>query len=89
MEILLVVLIALYALINIRVTKKINKALYFNEESRKLHKKIIWILPFLGALLTRGSWNEKKENDIEISTKSSKKINKSSFYESGQGMHGA
>ena len=88
MEIFLILLLALYAIINIRVTKKIDEALYLNEKSRKLHKKIIWILPFLGALLTKDSWQEQKGNDIEITTKSSKKINKSSFYESGQGIHG-
>ena len=77
----------LYVFINIYVTKRINKALYLKEERRRLHKKFIWYLPFIGPLIIRGFWKTREDKDLEVMTKSKRKIDKSNYTESGTGMY--
>lgn len=71
----LVGLVLFYIGVNIYVLQKINKAIYLKEERRSLHKVIIWVIPFLGALLLRGFW--KKNNDqLDVMTKKDRKSTK-------------
>ena len=87
MNLFLVMIAIIYLSLNIYVTRKINKACYLNEERRKLHKRFIWMLPFLGPLIIKSFWQEKEKDGLEIMTKDKRKIDKSSFYESGSGMY--
>lgn len=70
----LVGLALLYIVVNIYVLRKINKAAYLKEERRSLHKVIIWVIPFLGALLLRGFW--KKVIGIKVVIKKDRKVNR-------------
>lgn len=76
MEILLILAIGFYVGINLRVTKKINNANYLKENRRKLHKKIIWILPFLGPLLIKSFWQKKKNEASDAMIKGKRKLDK-------------
>ena len=87
MEYLAAAIAIVYILLNIYVTRKINKAYYLKEERRKLHKIFIWIIPFLGPLMIKSFWQEKKNETMEVMTKDKRKIDKSSYYESGSGMY--
>ena len=81
-------LVLVYVLVNLYVTKKINKALYLKEERREYHKKFIWYVPFLGPLIIRGFWKTQKETEMEIMTKNKRKKAKGSFHESEKGFEG-
>ncbi len=80
--------ILIYILLNVFVTKRINKSYYLSEEMRSLHKKFIWFLPFLGPLLIKNFWRKPKTNNIQINTKTQRDKNAKydGFYESGQGV---
>lgn len=90
MEIYLIILITLlvYYFFTLYVQRRIGKSLYLDEKRRILHKKMIWILPFLGPIIIRGFWKKRKEKKLEVMTKSKRKIDKSNFYESGKGILG-
>ncbi len=76
MEVFIVLLVIIYITINLRVMKKIDSAYYLKEERRKLHKKFIWMLPFLGPLLIKSFWQHKKNKGSDVMTKSKRKISK-------------
>lgn len=80
--------ILIYILLNVFVTKRINKSYYLSEEMRSLHKKFIWFLPFLGPLLIKNFWRKPKTNYVQINTKTQRDKNAkyNGFYESGQGV---
>lgn len=80
--------ILIYILLNVFVTKRINKSYYLSEEMRSLHKKFIWFLPFLGPLLIKNFWRKPKTNYVQINTKTQRNKNAkyNGFYESGQGV---
>lgn len=82
-------IIIVYLFVTIYVSKRIDKSLYFSEQRRELHKKIIWIIPFLGSLILISFWKKRKTRNLEIFTKKKRKIDKSHFYESGKGIWGA
>jgi hypothetical protein len=84
-ELILIIIIAIYILFTLFVRKKIVAAYYLKEERRRLHKKLIWFIPFLGPLMLRAFWKERKEN-IEVKTKFTRKKDRSGFYESGIGI---
>lgn len=67
MEIIILISFSLYVILNIVITQKINQAYYVKEERRTLHKKLIWILPFIGPLLIKSHW--KKSKELEVMTK--------------------
>jgi hypothetical protein len=77
----------LYIVFNLYVTKKINKASYLSQERRGLHKKLIWIIPFVGPLLIIGFWRNEKEVKFETMTKDKRDKEKGDFYESGIGLN--
>ena len=86
--IIILTAIVVYFFFTFYVYGRINKSLYLNESRRKLHKKFIWIVPFIGPLIIRGFWKKRKEKDLEIMNKYNRKIDKSNFYESGKGIFG-
>lgn len=83
--IILGMLLAILVAYNVHVTKRINHAFYMNESRRKLHKRFIWFLPFLGALLIKGYWKKDKDEPFAM-TKKDRKQDKSSFYDCGIGI---
>lgn len=87
-KITLALLILLYVLLNLYVTKRINKADYLQEDRRSLHKKFIWVLPFLGPLAIRGFWRKKKEEGLEVMTKDKRKSGKSNMSDNWQDTTG-
>lgn len=86
MALALIALLA-YILLNVFVTKRINKSYYIDEEMRSFHKKFSWFLPFLGPLLIKNFWRKPKKTTIQINTKIQRDKNTTydGFYESGQG----
>jgi len=86
-KIMISILILVYFIFTYYVRIRINKSLYLTEKRRSLHKKFIWILPFLGPLIIRGFW-KKKEKGLNVMTKQKRKFDKSNFYESGKGIFG-
>ena len=86
-EILLGVPLA-YVLLNLWVTKKIERAKYYKEERKALHKRVIWMVPFLGPLMLRGFWKDRGKAKMEIITKVKRKITQGGFYESHKGYPG-
>ena len=83
---ILIVIGTVYVLLNIFVTIRINKSDYLNEERRKLHRRLIWLFPFLGPLLISGFWTKSKPK-LETMTKEKREKNKGNFYESGIGLN--
>ena len=77
---------AVYIILNLYVTGRINKSYYLNEERRGLHKKLIWIIPFIGPLLIIGFWTKRKIKS-ETMTKNEREKKKGDFYESGIGLN--
>jgi hypothetical protein len=84
----LIIIGAIYILLNLYVTRRINKSYYLNGERRELHKKLIWIIPFIGPLLIRGFWKMEKNKKIKTITKEEREKKKGDFYESGIGLYG-
>ncbi len=86
---LALIALLIYILLNVFVTKRLNKSYYLSEEMRTLHKKFIWFLPFLGPLLIKNFWRKQKSKNIQINTKTQRDKNAKydGFYESGQGVH--
>lgn len=78
-----IIFLAIYILLNLYVTKRINKAYYVQEERRKFHKKFIWFVPLLGPFLIRGFWQAGKNKPIETVTKEERKKEDGAFHESG------
>ncbi len=68
------------------MTISINKSDYLNEERRRLHKRLIWLIPFLGTLLIIGFWIKLKPK-FETMTKEEREKKKGNFYESGIGLN--
>jgi hypothetical protein len=79
-------LAAIYVGFNLFVTQRISKAFYMDEERRKLHKKFIWLVPFVGPLLIAGFWRKAKKVKFDTMTKQQRDKNKGGFYESGIGL---
>ena len=77
-----------YILFNVWVTKMIERARYYKEERKALHRRVIWIVPFLGPLLLRSFWKDRRKNKLEIITKEKRKIQQGGFYESHKGYPG-
>ena len=75
-----------YILFNLFVIWRINKSFYLNEERRGLHKRLIWIIPFIGPLLIIGFWTKRKIKP-ETMTKDEREKKKGDFYESGIGLN--
>lgn len=67
---------------------RIIKAIYLSENRRKLHKRFIWFVPFIGPLIIRNFWKRNIDIGIDVMTKSKRKLDKSNFYESGKGIFG-
>jgi hypothetical protein len=84
MVILLPILITILIL-NLMVIKKIKLADYQNEERRKIHILMVWMIPIIGILMTKSYWR-KPSAKIEIITKKDRKSDSGGFYESGQGI---
>ena len=87
MKLLLALTPVAYIVLNMYVAKKINKAFYLKEKRRKLHEKIIWLIPFLGPLMLRGFWKKNRSTKLDVITKSNRKNKAGGFYESGLGVH--
>jgi hypothetical protein len=83
---ILIAIGTVYVSLNIFVTIRINKSDYLSEERRKLHRRLIWLLPFLGPLLIIGFWTKSKPK-LETMTKEKREKNKGNFYESGIGLN--
>jgi hypothetical protein len=83
---LALIALLIYILLNVFVTKRINKSYYLSEEMRSLHKKFIWFLPILGPLIIKNFWRKPKTNNIQVNTKSQRDKNAKydGFYDSGQ-----
>jgi hypothetical protein len=81
------ILVLAYIGLNFYVDKRIREAHYLSLDRKKLHRKFIWILPFLGPWLIRSFW-KKPEGDMEVMTKDKRKLKKSDFYESGYYLYG-
>jgi hypothetical protein len=62
------------------------RPIYMDEERRKLHKKFIWLVPFVGPLLIAGFWRKAKKVKFDTMTKQQRDKNKGDFYESGIGL---
>jgi hypothetical protein len=78
----------IYLVLNVFVTKQINKSIYVNEEMKRLHKRLIWVLPFLIPVLIKNFWKKPKTNKIQTNTKTQRDKNAKygGFYESGIGV---
>lgn len=81
-------LVILYIVLNMFVTRRINKSYYISEAMRSLHKKFIWLFPFLGPLIIVNFWKKPKRPIIQTNTKAQRDKNSSynGFYESGKGV---
>ena len=87
-EITVILVLIAYFLFTNYVRNKINKSIYLNEERRNLHKKLIWIIPFLGPLMIRSFWKKQNPNDMKVISKATSKKRKMNFTESGKGIYG-
>ena len=74
MKIILAISIVAYLILNVYVFEKINTAFYLSEERRKLHKIVIWILPFLGPLMLRSFWRNRENDRLKVILKKDRKI---------------
>lgn len=83
----IVLVLTIYLALNIYVTYKINRANYLTEERRSLHKRLVWILPFLGPFLIKSFWSDEKPI-TKAMTKKDRETDNSSFYESKKGFDG-
>lgn len=88
MKIVIVSVFIAYILFTFYVNNKINKAVYFDEERRSIHKKLIWILPFIGSLMIRNFWKKQDPKDMKVISKTTSKKSKMNFTESGKGIFG-
>jgi hypothetical protein len=90
MTVLLSTIIALlvYFLFTYHIQLKIESANYLDEDRRRLHKRLIWVIPFIGPQLIRSYWQKsKKQKSLEVKTKGSRKSEVGGFYESNSGIY--
>lgn len=80
------VIAGMYAGFNLFVTRQINRAYYVDEERRRLHRKFIWLIPFVGPLIILGFWRKRKRVKFDTITKQERDKKKGDFYESGIGL---
>jgi len=73
MEIIILISFVLYVVLNLLVTNRIEKAYYLKEERRVLHKRLIWILPFIGPFLIKSHWRRNKELKVMTKTERTKR----------------
>ncbi len=66
-------IVASYIGINLWVAIRISNAEYQDDSRKKLHKRFIWFLPFIGPLLIRGYWKKNQVGKLEVHTKDKKK----------------
>jgi len=83
----IITITAVYIILNLYVTGRINKSYYSNEERRGLHKKLIWAIPFLGPLMLIGFWRKIGKMKTDTMTKEQREKRKGDFYESGIGLN--
>ncbi len=75
-----------YSLLAIYADQCMSQTTYLNLERKQLHKLLIWVLPFLGALLI--IWYCRSHQlGIDTHVKSNRKTNAGHFYESETGYH--
>jgi len=82
MEITIGVLFIVYLILNVYVSKKINNAFYLKEERKRLHKVLIWLIPFIGPYAIKSFWSSKQNEGLKVITKKDRKI-KVSYHGSG------
>ncbi len=85
--IIIIFFVLIYIVLNIYVSKRIDKSLYIDDSRRRLHKKFIWLIPFIGPLMIRGFWKKSGVEPMKVITKANRKLDKSTFRESGTGMY--
>jgi hypothetical protein len=83
----IIITATVYIILNLFVTGRINKSYYLNEERRGLHKKLIWVIPFLGPLMIIGFWRKTRKMKVDIMTKEQREKKNGDFYESGIGLN--
>lgn len=83
----IITITTVYIILNLYVTGRINKSYYLNEERRGLHKKLIWVIPFLGPLIIIGFWRKTGKIKTDTMTKEQREKRKGDFYESGIGLN--
>jgi len=84
---IILIILVLYILMHVYVTKRISKAYYVEDKMKRFHRKFIWMLPFLGPLVIKNFWKTPKEKGLQINTKTQRDKNTTygGFYESGLG----
>ncbi len=85
--IIILLIIAAYVSFTLYVSKRISQARYLNEGRRKIHRKMIWFLPFLGPLMIKGFW-AKQNKRMGVQTKSKRNKGKGGFTENTGGIWG-
>ena len=80
-----ITLITAYILFTLFVAWRINNSFYFDEERRRLHKRLIWLAPLIGPILIFSFWTKTKRKS-ETMTKDKRERKKGDFYESGIGL---
>lgn len=58
-----------------------------DEEMRRLHRRFIWFVPFVGPLIIAGFWRKAKKVNFDTMTKQQRDKKKGDFYESGIGLN--
>lgn len=84
-KILLLVFIVSYSYFNIYTRNKIIETSFLSEHQKRIHKTLIWIIPyFWGMLILRII----KPGKYKTYTKKDRKIEQNNFHESRKGFYG-
>ena len=78
-----IVFLIAYLFLTISTQIKISKSNYFNKSQKTANSILIWLIPFIWALLIKSFL---KPNDTGTMTKDKRKINKNKYYESENGF---
>jgi hypothetical protein len=85
MEVFIVLIITIYLIYSIRLTKLIEESAYLNHKQKRVNTVLLWIIPFIWGYLIK---NIIKPSKPEIMTKSKRKINKDKNTDNWQNLTG-
>ena len=85
MKTFVVILIAVYLIYSIQISKKIEESEYLNQKQKRVNTVLLWLIPFIWGFIIN---NIIKPSKPEIMTKNKRKISKGKNTDNWQNLTG-
>lgn len=85
MKAFVVILIAVYLIYSIQISKKIEESEYLNQKQKRVNTILLWLIPFIWGYIIK---NIIKPSKQEVMTKKKRKIGNGKYSDNWQNLTG-